>query len=96
LSSIVHNDNTARVQTITREQNTFIYDLLTQIEEAGSIPVLLNTSFNVNGKPILNSYRDAFHMLVNSGLDHMVIINEYTEQNGIQFTTKPEFKIKKN
>lgn len=96
LSSIVHNDNTARVQTITREQNTFIYDLLTQIEESGSIPVLLNTSFNVNGKPILNSYRDAFHMLVNSGLDHMVIINEYTEQNGIQFTTKPEFKIKKN
>ncbi len=92
LGSIVHADGTARVQTITKRQNRFLYDVLTAMEEHDMIPVLLNTSFNVNGRPILNSYQDAFYMLENSGLDHLIIINEYTKDYGSQFTIKPEFK----
>tara|TARA_Y100000361_G_scaffold154035_1_gene177838 strand:- start:985 stop:2778 length:1794 start_codon:yes stop_codon:yes gene_type:complete len=91
LASIIHEDSTARVQTITREQNTLLYDLLTEMEKQEIIPVLLNTSFNVNGRPILNSYKDAFYMLENSGLRHVIVKNEYTGENGQQFTIKPEY-----
>ena len=91
LASIIHEDSTARVQTITRKQNTLLYDLLTEMEKQEIIPVLLNTSFNVNGRPILNSYRDAFYMLENSGLRHVIVKNEYTGENGQQFTIKPEY-----
>ena len=69
----------------------YMYDLLTEMEKQEIIPVLLNTSFNVNGRPILNSYKDAFYMLENSGLRHVIIKNEYTGENGQQFTIKPEY-----
>ena len=60
LPSITHVDGTARVQTVTKEQNPWIYELLTKFKEKTGVGVLLNTSFNVNGKPILNTVRDAF------------------------------------
>lgn len=75
LTSITHIDGTARLQTVTREQNTFIYDLLSEFEKKSGIGVLLNTSFNVNGKPLLNTYKDAVYMLENSGLDNLLTEN---------------------
>ena len=71
LPSITHVDNTARVQTVTKEQNAFLYELL------GHIPVLLNTSFNVDGKPILSSIKDAFKILESTQMDGLVIENYY-------------------
>jgi carbamoyltransferase len=71
LVSITHVDGTARLQTVTRDQNAFIYDLLTEFEKQSGIGVLLNTSFNVNGKPLINTYKDAIYMLDNSGLDNI-------------------------
>jgi len=71
LVSITHVDGTARLQTVTREQNAYIYDLLTEFEKVSGIGVLLNTSFNVNGKPLINTYKDALYMLNNSGLDYI-------------------------
>jgi carbamoyltransferase len=71
LVSITHVDGTARLQTVTREQNPYIYDLLTEFEKMSGIGVLLNTSFNVNGKPLINTYKDALYMLNNSGLDYL-------------------------
>jgi carbamoyltransferase len=68
LDAIVHADGTARLQTITSEQNPFIYTLLTKLQIKGHIPVLLNTSFNVQGKPILNKYSDALEIRNSSGL----------------------------
>ena len=63
LSSITHIDGTARVQTVTREQNEFLYDLITAFEETAGHGVLLNTSFNIAGKPILNTISDAMKVL---------------------------------
>ena len=76
LSSITHVDNTARVQTVTKEQNPWLYDLLTQFKEKTGVGVLLNTSFNVAGKPILSSLTDAWDIFQKSQMDGL-IINDY-------------------
>jgi len=77
LAAITHVDNTARVQTVTREQNEWLYDLLTLIKNKTGVGVLLNTSFNVDGKPILSTVRDAFTILSKTELDALVIENYY-------------------
>jgi len=75
LSAITHADGTARVQTVTREQNEFLYDLLTKINDITGYGVLLNTSFNVAGKPILNTYREAFQVLDTKDMDGLILDN---------------------
>ena len=77
LSSVTHVDGTARVQTVTKEQNEFLYNLLTHIHNKRGHAVLLNTSFNIAGKPILNSYRDAFWMLDNKNLSAIILEDYY-------------------
>jgi carbamoyltransferase len=77
LVSITHVDNTARVQTVTREQNEWLYDLLTEFEKRTGVGVLLNTSFNVNGKPILSTYEDALSVFKNTRMDKLVLDNYY-------------------
>jgi carbamoyltransferase len=63
LSSVTHVDGTARVQTVTRDQNEYIYQILGELDTMTGHGVLLNTSFNVAGKPILNTYKEAFEVL---------------------------------
>jgi carbamoyltransferase len=77
IPAVVHVDGTARVQTITREQNEFIYDLLTLFEEKTGIGVLLNTSFNIDGKPILSTYKDAFKVFDETQLDRLYLNGYY-------------------
>jgi carbamoyltransferase len=77
LAAITHVDGTARVQTVTRQQNEFLYDLLTEFEKVSSIGVLLNTSFNVNGKPILSTYSDAFKIYNETQLDCLLLEKYY-------------------
>jgi carbamoyltransferase len=77
LGAITHIDGTARVQTVTREQNEWLYDLLTKFEEKTGIGVLLNTSFNVDGKPILSTVKDAFTILEKTELDCLIIEDYY-------------------
>ena len=80
LPSITHVDNTARIQTVTQEQNPWLYELLTKFKEKTGVGVLLNTSFNVNGKPILNTIRDAFEILDKSEMDGLVIEDTYIKK----------------
>ena len=77
LASITHVDNTARVQTVTKDQNPWLYNLLTKFKAKTGIGVLLNTSFNVAGKPILTTIHDAFDILQKSEMDTLVINNYY-------------------
>jgi carbamoyltransferase len=81
LPAITHVDNTARVQTVTREQNPLLYDLLTEMDRVTGIGVLLNTSFNVNGKPILTTIKDIFTILKSTQLDGSVIENVYVTKH---------------
>lgn len=77
LSSITHVDGTARLQTVNSYQNSFLYSLLDNLSYFTPYPVLLNTSFNIAGKPILNTYKDALWMLKNTGLDGVILENTY-------------------
>lgn len=69
LPAITHEDGTGRLQTVTRWQNEAIYDLITEFEKVAGHGVILNTSFNDNGKPILTRYSDALNLLRNTQLD---------------------------
>lgn len=77
IPSVTHVDGTARVQTITREQNPFIYDLLTKFKERTGVGVLINTSFNVDRKPILSSYKDALKVFDETQLDRLYLEGFY-------------------
>lgn len=82
IPSAVHVDNTARVQTVEKEFNPDFYNLIKAFKEKTDLPLLLNTSFNVNnwstsrGKPIVLSPEQAISDFFTSGLD-MLIIGEF-------------------
>lgn len=80
LSAITHVDGTARVQTVTKEQNAFLYKLLTLFDEKTGVGVLLNTSFNVDGKPILSTIEDAFEIFEKSEMNGLVIEDYYLKK----------------
>ena len=77
LAATTHVDGTARIQTVTREQNEFIYDLLTELDKQTGVGVLLNTSFNVAGRAILSTLKDSFHIFQTTELDRLIIENYY-------------------
>ena len=67
--AIVHVDGTGRVQTLTRANNGRFYELVKHFHEKTGVPVLLNTSFNRMGQPIIETPADAIECLLNTGLD---------------------------
>ena len=73
LPSITHVDGTARLQTVTEESHSHFYELLTEFGKISDTNVLLNTSFNIRGYPILSSIQDAIYALNNSEMDYVVI-----------------------
>ena len=70
---VVHCDQTGRVQSVTEETNPRFYNLIKTFHSQTGIPILLNTSLNVMGKPIVNSVEDAIGVFLTSGLDLLVI-----------------------
>lgn len=75
--AVVHCDHTCRVQTVTEEDNDFIYKLLKELEKLGLPPVVLNTSFNRNNEPIVESPYDAYVCYKESKLESLIIGNYY-------------------
>lgn len=75
LSSITHVDGSARLQTITKDKNSFLYDLLKEFEKLSGVPILLNTSLNPKGEPILNYLEIALDMLKNTEMDYVAYQN---------------------
>lgn len=73
--SITHEDGTARLQTVNRNQHSMFYDILTDLKTRDYPAVIMNTSFNIKGKPILTSLEDAFYVLENTELDFIVVEN---------------------
>ncbi len=70
-----HVDKTARVQTITKNQNTLYYDLIKNFEDETGVPVITNTSLNVMGQPICLSPVDALSTFYSTGMDGLAIGN---------------------
>jgi carbamoyltransferase len=75
LPAITHIDGTARVQTLRREENPRFYQLLREFEQRRGVPVLVNTSFNVMGGPIVNTPSDAIRCFLGTGIDALVMGN---------------------
>ncbi|GIV34651.1 MAG: hypothetical protein KatS3mg031_2186 [Chitinophagales bacterium] len=75
LPAITHLDFSARVQTVSKEINPRFYSLLRAFREITGIGILVNTSFNVRGEPIVNSPDDAYRCFMNTDMDFLVIEN---------------------
>jgi carbamoyltransferase len=75
LPSITHYDGTSRLQTVNSKQHKLFYDILSCMQNTKKIPVILNTSFNIKGRPILTKIEDAFYVLDNTELDFLVVEN---------------------
>ncbi len=73
LPAVTHVDYSARVQTVERDGNPLLYDLLLRFERATGCAVLVNTSFNVRGEPIVCTPDDAYRCFVNTEMDYLVI-----------------------
>ena len=71
--SITHVDNTARVQTVTRDANERYYDLIKAFEKRTGIPMVLDTSFNVAGEPIVETPEDAIRCFLSTDIDVLCI-----------------------
>ncbi|MFD1712210.1 carbamoyltransferase [Ottowia flava] len=75
IPAVTHVDYSARVQTVNKEQNPQFYRLLRAFEQQTGCPVLVNTSFNVRGEPIVCTPQDAFRCFMGTNMDHLVIGN---------------------
>lgn len=75
LPAITHVDGSSRLQTIRREHNSFLWDTLKEFERLSGVPIMLNTSFNPGGEPILNFCAVGLDMLNNTELDLVLIDN---------------------
>ncbi len=73
IPAVRHVDGTARVQTVNRSQHPLYYDLLAAFHARTGVPILVNTSFNTRGEPMVNSPRDALESFWTSPLDALVI-----------------------
>lgn len=81
IPAVTHVDGSGRVQTVNREENQRLYDLLQRFAQITNVPVLLNTSFNVAGEPIVESPDDAIRTFKVAGLDFLFVGNCVTKKN---------------
>jgi carbamoyltransferase len=75
IPSVTHVDNSARIQTVTNEQNPLYYSLLKEFEKVSGTPILLNTSFNLRGQTMVNDPYIAVTTFKNCDMDYLVIGN---------------------
>jgi carbamoyltransferase len=71
--AVIHANNTCRIQTVTQEQNKHYYDLIKTFYLKTNVPMLLNTSFNLAGKPIVETFDDAIFTLSNSHIEYLYL-----------------------
>ena len=94
IPAVTHVDYSARVQTVSKITNNRYYDLILKFKEKTGCPVIVNTSFNVRGEPIVNTPIDAFNCFMGTELDYLVIGNcilDKKKQNPMQ---KKDYKSK--
>ncbi len=75
IPAITHVDYSARIQTVSKLKNKHYYDLILKFKEKTGCPVIINTSFNVRGEPIVNSPTDAFRCFMGTELDYLILGN---------------------
>lgn len=89
IPAIVHVDGTARVQTVRAETNPVLYRLLKEFEALTGVPVLINTSFNIKGEPIVETPRDAMICFLTTGIDSLVLHDTLISKNALHRVVGP-------
>jgi carbamoyltransferase len=93
IPAIVHVDGTARVQSVTQDQNPLLYKLLKEFEALTGVPVLLNTSFNVKGEPIVETPGDALACFLGTGIDCLVMHDWLITKGALHGVLSPLIQI---
>ena len=94
IPAVTHVDYTARIQTVHKETNKKYHDLINKFYEKKNCPVLINTSFNVRGEPIVNTPTDAFKCFMGTEMDNLVIGNCFLEKEKQSEKLKTNYKDK--
>jgi len=94
IPAVTHVDYSARIQTVHKETNSKYYKLLSEFKKKTGCPVLVNTSFNVRGEPIVNTPKDAFNCFMGTELDILAIGNCYLYKESQVKSLKKDYKIK--
>ncbi len=94
IPAVTHVDYTSRIQTVTKKTNLKYYNLINDFYKKTNCPILINTSFNVRGEPIVNSPADAFNCFMGTELDNLVIGNYFLEKNKQQKKLIIDYKNK--
>jgi len=93
IPAVTHVDGTARVQTIRADQNERLYRLLQEFDKLTGVPVLLNTSFNVKGEPIVETPEDAINCFLATGIDYLVLHDTLMSKKSTHRVVAPVLKM---
>jgi carbamoyltransferase len=93
IPGIVHVDGTARVQTVREATNPKLYRVLKEFDQLTGVPVLINTSFNVKGEPIVETPQDAMICFLTTGIDHLVLHDTLISKNAMHRVVAPLVKV---
>ena len=97
IPAVTHVDYSARIQTVTKDTNNRYYDLIYKFKEKTGCPVIINTSFNVRGEPIVNTPTDAFNCFMGTKLDYLVIgnciLDKLKQNSNLKINYKFKFKL---
>ena len=94
IPAVTHVDYSARIQTVHQETNLKYYKLIKKFKEKTGCPVIVNTSFNVRGEPIVNTPEDAFNCFMGTELDKLVIGNCYLDKKKQEQSLKKDYTKK--
>ncbi len=84
IPAVTHMDGTGRLQTVFADSNPLFFQLLSKFDSATGVPVLLNTSFNLRGEPIVNTPAEALNSFARSGMDILVIGNSIIRKSELR------------
>jgi len=90
--AVTHVDYSARIQTVSENTNSRYYDLIKKFKEKTGCPVIVNTSFNVRGEPIVNTPTDAFNCFMGTELDYLIIGNCVLDKSKQDKSLKKDYK----
>jgi len=91
IPAVTHIDYSARIQTVSEKNNKRYYDLISKFKEKTGCPLIVNTSFNVRGEPIVNSPTDAFNCFMGTELDILVIGNCFLDKKDQDLALKKNY-----
>ena len=80
IPAVTHVDGTGRLQTVSKKSNPLYYDLINEFYKITKVPVIINTSMNVMGEPIVNTPEQAYQMIVKTDMDYLIMGNTLIER----------------